>query len=131
VRISSSRNTTHSLILSQSHANRPPAGHRRPPISAIPIVPRPPPTNDSQQPSFRRLSKLLRFSRTNTVPVRHIQPRNPLDVCRDSCILVLIQLTPKWHNRSPLHCPYHTLSQLNPPLNSIMSVFKLYTKSHN
>ncbi|KAG1737358.1 hypothetical protein EDD22DRAFT_343006 [Suillus occidentalis] len=67
--------------LLQSRATRP-VGQRKPPIRAIPIVPRPPPTRDPQQPAFRRLSKLLRFSRTNTVPVRHIQPRNSLDVCR-------------------------------------------------
>ncbi|KAG2745302.1 hypothetical protein P692DRAFT_201086009 [Suillus brevipes Sb2] len=66
--------------LLHSHATRPLAGQRKPPISTIPIVPRPPPSNDSQQPSFLRLSKFLHFSRTNTVPVRHIQPRNPLDV---------------------------------------------------
>jgi hypothetical protein len=84
VRLSSSHHTTHPLISLQSHATRPLAGQRKPPISTIPIVPRPPPTNDSQQPSFLRLSKFLHFSRTNTVPVRHIQPRNPLDVCRDS-----------------------------------------------
>ncbi|KAG2748712.1 hypothetical protein P692DRAFT_201523345 [Suillus brevipes Sb2] len=62
--------------LLHSHANRPPARHRRPPISAIPIVPRPPPRSNSQQPSFRRLSKFLRFSRANAGPVR----RDPLDV---------------------------------------------------
>src|SRR5579859_4231023 len=62
VRISSSHHTTHTLISSQSHATRLPAGHRKPPISAIPIVPRPPPSSDSQQPAFRRLSKLLHFS---------------------------------------------------------------------
>jgi hypothetical protein len=82
VRISSSHHTTHPLLSLQSHATRPPAGSRRPPISTIPIVPRPLPSNDSQQPSFLRLSKFLRFSpRTNTAPVRHIQPRDPLDVC--------------------------------------------------
>ncbi|KAG1766359.1 hypothetical protein EV702DRAFT_1204148 [Suillus placidus] len=60
---------------------RPPAGHRRPPISAIPIAPRLPPARDPQQPTFLRLNKFLRFSpRANAVPVRHIQPRDPLDV---------------------------------------------------
>ncbi|KIK32980.1 hypothetical protein CY34DRAFT_813935 [Suillus luteus UH-Slu-Lm8-n1] len=65
--------------LLHSHATRPLAGPRRPPILAIPIVPRPPPTNDSQQPALSRFSKLLRFPRANAVPVRHIQPRDPLD----------------------------------------------------
>ncbi|KAG1839556.1 hypothetical protein DFJ58DRAFT_748988 [Suillus subalutaceus] len=49
---------------------RPPARHRRPPISAIP-----------QQPSFLLLSKFLRFSpRTNTLRPGRDQPRDPLDV---------------------------------------------------
>ncbi|KAG2745616.1 hypothetical protein P692DRAFT_20741310 [Suillus brevipes Sb2] len=91
VRISSSHDTTHPLILSQSHATRLPAGHRRPPISAIPIVPRPPPSNDSHPPSFLRLGKFLRFSpRSNSVrPGRKDQSRDPLDVCHDSYISVL------------------------------------------
>ncbi|KAG1762990.1 hypothetical protein EV702DRAFT_1205905, partial [Suillus placidus] len=66
--------------LLNSDATRPPAGRRRPPIPAIPMVPRPLPTVEPQQPMFLRLSKLLRFSRANAVPVRHIQPRDPLDV---------------------------------------------------
>ncbi|KAG2341837.1 WD40 repeat-like protein [Suillus weaverae] len=63
--------------LLDSNATRcPTAGHRRPLISAIPMVQRPPPTRDPQQPSF--LSKLLRFSpRTNSL--RPGQPRDPLD----------------------------------------------------
>ncbi|KAG2747879.1 hypothetical protein P692DRAFT_201572526 [Suillus brevipes Sb2] len=67
--------------LLHSHATRLPAGHRRPPISATPIVPKPPPSNDSQQPAFRRLSKFLRFSpRTNAErPGRKDQSRDPLD----------------------------------------------------
>jgi hypothetical protein len=84
VRISPSHDTTHTLLSSQSHATRrPPAGYRRSPISTIPMVGRPPLTNDSQQPSFLRLSKLLRFSpRMNAVrPGRKDQSRNPLDVC--------------------------------------------------
>ncbi|KAG2754265.1 hypothetical protein P692DRAFT_20719822, partial [Suillus brevipes Sb2] len=52
----------------------------RPPISAILIVPRHPPIRDPQQPAFHRLSRFLHFSRANTIPVRHIQPRDPLDV---------------------------------------------------
>jgi hypothetical protein len=128
VRISSPHHTTHSLLSLQSHATRPSAGHRRPPISAIPIVPKPPPSDGLQQPSFRRLSKLFRFSRTNTVPVRHIQPRDPLDVCLDSCISVLRHLTLRWHHRSLLHYLYHPLSQLSPQLDLIRSVFNSYTK---
>jgi hypothetical protein len=70
------------LISSQSHATRLPAGHRRTPIFAIPTMQRPLPTNDSQQPTFRRLSSLLRFSRMNSVcPGRKDQSRDPLDVC--------------------------------------------------
>ncbi|KAG1722417.1 hypothetical protein EDB19DRAFT_463439 [Suillus lakei] len=75
--------TTHSMLSLQSKATRrPPAGHRRPPISATPIAPRPPPTINSQKSKFLRLSKLLRFSpRTNAVhPGRHNQPRDPLDL---------------------------------------------------
>ncbi|KAG2343553.1 hypothetical protein BDR05DRAFT_932971 [Suillus weaverae] len=44
------------------------------------MVPRPLPTVEPQQPMFLPLRKLLRFSRANAVPVRHIQPRDPLDV---------------------------------------------------
>ncbi|KAG2345955.1 hypothetical protein BDR05DRAFT_960260 [Suillus weaverae] len=55
--------------------------HRRPPIHVIPMVQRPPPTIDPQQPVFIRLSKLFRFSpRTKAVrPGRNDQPRDPLD----------------------------------------------------
>ncbi|KIK43160.1 hypothetical protein CY34DRAFT_804167 [Suillus luteus UH-Slu-Lm8-n1] len=60
-----------------------PAGHRRPPISVIPMAQIPSPTRDTQQPSFLRLSELLRFSpRTNSLrPGRKEQPRDPLNVC--------------------------------------------------
>jgi hypothetical protein len=118
--ISPSHHTTHSLLSLQSHATRPP-------ISATPIVPRHSPTRDPQQPAFHRLSKFLHFSRANAVPVRHIQPRDPLDV--NSYISVLRRLTPKWYHRSLLHCPYRPLSQLSPQLDSVRSVFNLYTKS--
>ncbi|KIK34868.1 hypothetical protein CY34DRAFT_612311 [Suillus luteus UH-Slu-Lm8-n1] len=64
--------------LLHSHATRP-VGQRKPPIYATPTVQRTQPTRDPQQPAFRRLGKLLRFSHANTVPVRHIQPRDPLD----------------------------------------------------
>ncbi|KAG2745143.1 hypothetical protein P692DRAFT_20837212 [Suillus brevipes Sb2] len=84
--------------LLHSHATRPLAGQRKPPISTTPIVPRPPPSIDLQQPSFLRLSKFLRFPRDNAVSVRHIQPHDSLN--------------------------------LNPPLDSIMSVLNFYTKSH-
>ncbi|KAG2745228.1 hypothetical protein P692DRAFT_20742045 [Suillus brevipes Sb2] len=81
VRISSSHDTTHSLLSLQSCATRPPVGCCRPPISAIPIVLRPPPTRDPRHPAFPRLTKLLHFSRAtaNVVSVGHIQPRDPLD----------------------------------------------------
>ncbi|KIK43524.1 hypothetical protein CY34DRAFT_803777 [Suillus luteus UH-Slu-Lm8-n1] len=65
--------------LLHSHATRP-VGQRKPPIYATPTVQRPPPTKDPQKPAFRRLGKLLRFFNANTVPVSHIQPRDPLDV---------------------------------------------------
>ncbi|KAG1753101.1 WD40-repeat-containing domain protein [Suillus occidentalis] len=67
--------------LLHSHATRPLAGHHKPPIHAIPTVQRPPPTIDPQQPAFRRLSSLLRFSpRTNSVrPSQKDQSRDPLD----------------------------------------------------
>ncbi|KAG1812155.1 uncharacterized protein BJ212DRAFT_1301676 [Suillus subaureus] len=45
------------------------------------MAPRPPPTREPQQPAFLRLSTFLRLSpRANAVPVRHIHPRDPLDV---------------------------------------------------
>jgi WD40 repeat protein len=80
VRISSSHYATHPLISLQSHATRP-VGQRKPPIYATPTVQRTLPIRDPQQPAFRQLGKLLRLSRVNTVPVHHIQPRDPLDVC--------------------------------------------------
>ncbi|KAG1807273.1 WD40-repeat-containing domain protein [Suillus subaureus] len=66
--------------LLHSDATRPPAGHRRPPISATPIAPSPPPKRDLQQPTFLGLSKLFHFSRTNAVRSgRKEQSRDPLD----------------------------------------------------
>jgi hypothetical protein len=107
VRLSSSHDTTHPLLSLQSHATRrPPAGYRRPPISAISMVERPPPTNGSQQPSFLRLSKFLRFSpRTNAVrPGRKDQSRDPLDVCL--FLLFLSQFAQHSCCSSLLHHPY-------------------------
>ncbi|KAG2065489.1 WD40 repeat-like protein [Suillus decipiens] len=78
-RIIARKKSAHRDLLNSDATRRHPAGHRRPPISAIPIPSRPPPTRDPQQPTFLRLRKLLRFSSlTNAVPVRHIQPRDPL-----------------------------------------------------
>ncbi|KAG1857423.1 hypothetical protein F4604DRAFT_1193495 [Suillus subluteus] len=73
---------THPSLSWQSDATRRPhARHRRPPVSAISITMRPPPRRDPQQTTFLRLRKFLHFSpRANAVPVRHIQPRDPLDV---------------------------------------------------
>ncbi|KAG2343544.1 tricorn protease domain 2-containing protein [Suillus weaverae] len=65
-------------LLSSDATRRPPVGHRRPPISAIPIAPRPPHARDPQQPTFLRLSKFLRFSPRATA-VRNDQHRDPLD----------------------------------------------------
>ncbi|KAG2743298.1 hypothetical protein P692DRAFT_20644414, partial [Suillus brevipes Sb2] len=70
---------THPPPSLQPDAARPTAGRRKPPIHAIPMVQRPPPTIHPQQPMFLRLSKLLRFSHSN--PVHHDRPRDPLDVC--------------------------------------------------
>ncbi|KAG1877379.1 hypothetical protein F4604DRAFT_1954710 [Suillus subluteus] len=67
-------------ILNSDATRRPPAGHRRSPISAITMAPRPSPTRDPQQLTFLRLSKFLHFSCVNAIPVRHIQPCDPLDV---------------------------------------------------
>ncbi|KAG1737356.1 hypothetical protein EDD22DRAFT_342942 [Suillus occidentalis] len=64
--------------LLHSHSTHP-VGQHKPPIYAIPTVQRPLPSRDLQQPAFRRLGDLLRFSLANTGPVRHIQPRDPLD----------------------------------------------------
>ncbi|KAG2336706.1 WD40 repeat-like protein [Suillus weaverae] len=61
------------LAQARSDATRcPPAGHRRPPISAILIAPRPLPARDSQHPTF------LRFS-PHTTAVWNDQHRDPLD----------------------------------------------------
>ncbi|KAG2063197.1 hypothetical protein BDR04DRAFT_1164121 [Suillus decipiens] len=69
--------TTHLSLSLQSDATRRHPGHRKPPISAVPIVPRPPPARDPQEPTFLRLSKFLRFS---SRAVKNNQPRDPLDV---------------------------------------------------
>jgi hypothetical protein len=77
------RDTTHPLLSLQSNATRRhPAGYRKPPIPAIPLGPRLPPTRDPQQSTFLRLSKFLRFSpRTNAVrPGRKDTSHDPLDV---------------------------------------------------
>ncbi|KAG2738899.1 hypothetical protein P692DRAFT_20757259, partial [Suillus brevipes Sb2] len=85
--------STHPPPSLQSDATRPTAGHRKPPIHAIPMVQRPPPTIHPQQHMFLRLSKLLRFPpRTN--PVHHDRPRDPLDVGRDTCTSVFRLLIP-------------------------------------
>ncbi|KAG2069008.1 WD40 repeat-like protein [Suillus decipiens] len=68
-------------LLSFGATCRPLAGHRRPPIFATSIAPRPPPVRVPQQPTFLRLGKFLRFpSRMNAVrSLRNHQPRDPLD----------------------------------------------------
>ncbi|KAG1762206.1 hypothetical protein EDD22DRAFT_970166 [Suillus occidentalis] len=80
--LAQARNIAHKKLnfnhLLHSHATRP-VGQRKPPIYAIPTVQRTQPTRDPQQPAFRRLGNLLRFSHANTVPVRNTQPRDPLD----------------------------------------------------
>ncbi|KAG1812156.1 quinon protein alcohol dehydrogenase-like superfamily [Suillus subaureus] len=79
-RIIARKKSAHRGILNSDATRHHPAGLRRPPIFAIPMVPRPPPTRDPQQPTFLRLSKFLRFPRTNGVrPGRKDQSRNPLD----------------------------------------------------
>ncbi|KAG2111755.1 hypothetical protein DEU56DRAFT_843252 [Suillus clintonianus] len=68
-------------LLNSDATRHPPARHRRQPISTIPMFQRPLPTIDPRQPISLRLSKFFHFSpRTNIPPVRHVQPRNPLDV---------------------------------------------------
>ncbi|KAG2741413.1 hypothetical protein P692DRAFT_20906686, partial [Suillus brevipes Sb2] len=71
------KNRALSDLLNSDATHRPTAGRRRPPIHAIHMALRPPPTIDSRQPMFLRLSKLLRFSHTN--PAHHARPRDPLD----------------------------------------------------
>ncbi|KAG2342513.1 WD40 repeat-like protein [Suillus weaverae] len=68
-------------LLNSDATRRPAARHRGPPIPVIPMVQRPPPTIDLQQPIFVRLSKFLRFSpRTNAVrPGRNDEHHDPLD----------------------------------------------------
>ncbi|KAG2069007.1 WD40 repeat-like protein [Suillus decipiens] len=80
--VAQARNVTrkkspHKDLLNSDATRRHPAGHRKPPISAVPIAPRPPPARDSQQLTFLRLSKFLRFSSRT---VKNDQPRDPLDV---------------------------------------------------
>ncbi|KAG2744666.1 hypothetical protein P692DRAFT_201869156 [Suillus brevipes Sb2] len=66
-------------LLNSDATRRPAAGHRRPRISVLPMVQRPLPTIDPQQPIFVCLSKLLHLSRTNPAhPVQNGQPRHPL-----------------------------------------------------
>jgi hypothetical protein len=105
VRISSSYDTTHSLLSLQSRATRPPVGYRRRPISAIPIVARPPPKRDPQHPAFSRLTKLLHFC-ADADPVRHIQPRDPLDVCFLFFTFHISHYTQHLRFSSLLHHPY-------------------------
>ncbi|KAG2055086.1 WD40 repeat-like protein [Suillus hirtellus] len=69
-----------SLSLQSDTTCRPPIGHRRAPISTLPVSQRPTPKTASQQPTFLRLRKLLRFPRTNaSQPGRKGQSRDPLD----------------------------------------------------
>ncbi|KAG2343650.1 WD40 repeat-like protein [Suillus weaverae] len=68
-------------LLNFDPTRRPPAGHRRPPISAIRIAPIHPPARDPKQPTFLRLSKFQSFSpRAHAVPICRIQPPHPLDI---------------------------------------------------
>jgi hypothetical protein len=112
--------TTYSSPLLQSDATRrPPALHRSPLV--LPSPQRLPPTINTQQPVFLRLSNFLHLSsRTNAVS--RVQPRNPLDV-GGLTIPVLSLLTRKWNHRFLLHYPYHSLSRDTLQLSLIMSVF--------
>ncbi|KAG2351080.1 WD40-repeat-containing domain protein [Suillus spraguei] len=68
--IISRKKSVHRHLLNSDVTCRPPAGHRRPPISVMPIASRTLPKIDSQQPTFLRLRKLLPFSSgANVVPV--------------------------------------------------------------
>ncbi|KAG1811644.1 WD40-repeat-containing domain protein [Suillus variegatus] len=69
-----------SLSLQSDTTRRPPTGHRRAPISTLPVSQRPTPKTDPQQPTFLRLRRLLRFPRTNaSQPSRKDQFCDPLD----------------------------------------------------
>ncbi|KAG2110799.1 WD40-repeat-containing domain protein [Suillus clintonianus] len=70
-------------LLNSDAPRRPPTVPRRPPIPVIPMVQRPPPIINPQQPILLRLRKLLPFSSHTAAipPVRnHIEPRGPLDL---------------------------------------------------
>ncbi|KIK34512.1 hypothetical protein CY34DRAFT_17671 [Suillus luteus UH-Slu-Lm8-n1] len=70
------KNRALSDILNSDVTHRPTAGRRGPPIHAIPMVQRPPPTIHPQQPIFVRISKLLRFPpRTNPFSATSPLPR--------------------------------------------------------
>ncbi|KAG2336069.1 hypothetical protein BDR05DRAFT_971273 [Suillus weaverae] len=100
-----------SNLLNSDATRRPAARHRRPPIPVIPVVQRPPPTIDPQQPIniFVRLSTLLRFSRTNPVhPGRNDEPHDPLDF---SAILPL----PRPLSGHSAHLNSGTLDHYQPP----------------
>ncbi|KAG2068973.1 WD40 repeat-like protein [Suillus decipiens] len=78
-RISARQKSALNSLLNSDATRRPPAGHRRQPVSVIPRPERPLPTINPRQPVFVRLRQVLHFSpRTNTVP--SAQPGNPLDV---------------------------------------------------
>lgn len=74
---SARKKATLNNLLNSDATRRPPASRRNPLV--LPSPQRPPPTVDTQQPVFLRLSNLLHLSsRTNAVS--RVQPRNPLDV---------------------------------------------------
>jgi hypothetical protein len=74
--------TTYPLPPLQSDATHRPAGHRKPPIPAVPLGLRLPPARDPQQTTFLRFSKFLHLSpRTNAVRLGgKDKSRDPLDV---------------------------------------------------
>ncbi|KAG2157274.1 hypothetical protein DEU56DRAFT_763806 [Suillus clintonianus] len=81
-------------------------------MPVIPMVQRPPPIINPQQPILLRLHKLLPFSsRTAAIPpVRnHIEPSGPLDVCPH--FFLLLHLTGQSRCSSQLRRPYPTISQ--------------------
>ncbi|KAG2133029.1 hypothetical protein DEU56DRAFT_981634 [Suillus clintonianus] len=71
------KNSTLNDLLNSDATRRPPSVRRRPQTPVTPMVQRPPPTMDPQQPISIRLRQLFRFSpRKNTA----VQLHNPLDV---------------------------------------------------
>ncbi|KIK41808.1 hypothetical protein CY34DRAFT_805627 [Suillus luteus UH-Slu-Lm8-n1] len=99
-------------LLNSDATHRPTAGRRRPPIHAIPMVQRPPPTTDPRQPMFLRLSKRLRFS-PHTNPVHH--DRDPLDFSATSPLPRPLSGHTSTQGRSHMNSDENSGSSTTPP----------------